>query len=98
MLLVKMQLYSQPVTVDLRDMFVGLDPITSREMTLTANLPIDELQRLKWKTSSNNAKHEVSSASKPKSFNGNVFSVTLNPMDIRTFLVRFIPTGSQQVF
>jgi UDP-3-O-acyl-N-acetylglucosamine deacetylase len=54
--------YSQPVTVDLRDMFVGLDPITSREMTLTANLPIDELQRLQWKTSSKNAKHEVSPA------------------------------------
>ena len=67
-------------------------------MTLTANLPIDELQRLHWKTSSKNVDN-VPPSRKAKSLKAdNVFSVTLNPMDIRTFLVRFLPTGSQQVF
>ena len=80
-------------------------------MTLTANLPIDQLQRLQWNTTSD-TKHDVLPSRKAKSLkngggdksdiidqdDGDIFSVTLNAMEIRTFLVRFILTGSQQVF
>lgn len=86
---------SQPVTIDLRTLFVGLDPVEVVETTLTANLPLKELNRLKWKTSSNEKK------SPPIEILDNLaddYTITIQAMDIRTFLIRFQNTGKQTVF
>ena len=52
------------------------------EMNLTANQPIDKLQKLHWKTEDNKS----NSSNNKQSISGTV--VTLNPMEIKTFIVK----------
>jgi hypothetical protein len=52
------------------------------EMTMSANQPLSSLHRLKWKTTSG-----LSADAEPQALTD--FKVTLNPLEIKTFFVRF---------
>jgi len=73
--------YSQPVTLDLNSIFANLAIVEITEMTMTANQPLVELKRLNWNTDTK--------APTPKFVPLQNGILTLNPMDTRTFLVRF---------
>jgi len=72
---------SQPATINLNDLFTNLTIVEITEMTMTANQPLDELHRLDWKTNS------VSHQPQFKRMKAGI--ITLNPMDTRTFIVRY---------
>ncbi|CAF3755266.1 unnamed protein product [Rotaria sp. Silwood1] len=50
--------YSQPVTIDLQDVFKTIGTIVHvQEMILTANLPLSDLHRLEWITNNGESSH-----------------------------------------
>ena len=76
-------IYSQPVTIDLQVFFQTVGKIDQvLELILTANLPREDLQRLKWK--SKDSTISIPSNSQPVT---NTSTITLNPMQIRTFQI-----------
>lgn len=78
---------SKPATVDLGSLFKDLTISSIREMSLTANTPVNDVHRLTWNTGSLQSKPFVpSSATKATA----PYVITLQPMEIRTFLVRFM--------
>eukprot|EP01102_Stenamoeba_stenopodia_P022689 TRINITY_DN9548_c0_g1_i1.p1 TRINITY_DN9548_c0_g1~~TRINITY_DN9548_c0_g1_i1.p1 ORF type:complete len:992 (-),score=225.36 TRINITY_DN9548_c0_g1_i1:87-2999(-) len=81
--------YSDPAEVDLSTLFVSMQPIGLTEMSLTANQPLSSVNRLQFPVLNNT----MSAASEPgyhqKVQPDDDFVITLQPMEIRTFLVRF---------
>ncbi|KAM5170378.1 lysosomal alpha-mannosidase [Mantella aurantiaca] len=73
--------YSQPVTVNLKELFSSLSLSNFKETTLAANLPKDKLKRMQWRTQNDLIKTSAHGHS-----NLDPTSVTLKPMEIRTFL------------
>ncbi|CAM4731854.1 unnamed protein product [Leuciscus chuanchicus] len=72
--------HSQPVTVNLQKLFSTLEVLGASEMSLGANQWKDDMNRLRWNTENK---------SKPLSVRDpSPWEVTLNPMEIRTFLLR----------
>eukprot|EP01121_Diplochlamys_sp_Union-15-3_P011954 TRINITY_DN3519_c0_g1_i4.p1 TRINITY_DN3519_c0_g1~~TRINITY_DN3519_c0_g1_i4.p1 ORF type:complete len:964 (+),score=220.79 TRINITY_DN3519_c0_g1_i4:163-2892(+) len=72
---------SQPVTLNVQNLFSK--KITSIEETnLTGVTPISQVKRMQWKTDSEDTKSEKAKVEGP-------FDITINPMDIRTFIVTF---------
>lgn len=82
---------SQPVTVNLRDVFkASFNFIGVEELALGANMPVDELnERLKWNPSSNRHFGRKIDISKSKAIKSDDFNFTFNPMQIRTFRLYF---------
>lgn len=84
---------SQPVTVSLADLFVPFTIDTIDELTLGANLPLYELDRLKWKTADEEEKEIVKDPEdryylvENRIHMSGQLDVTLTPMQIRTFQV-----------
>jgi len=77
--------YSKPVTLQLDQIFTNLTLISATEMSLTANQPQSEVNRLKWKTSST----EMVADTKEKSHNKKgSFTVKIKPMEIKTYVMR----------
>jgi len=76
---------SAPATVNLNSMFNDLSPVYVNEMTMTANLPLNELNRLNWQTTDSDTAYTPKFV--PMQANGDI---TINPMDTRTFLVRYM--------
>jgi len=76
--------YSAPATVDIAQLFKNLRVTNVVEMTLTGNRPLSEEKRLHWNTAS--VEDEVDYVRTP--LQGTV--VQLKPMEIRTFVVRFM--------
>jgi len=73
-------LYSQPVTFDLQSVFQSIGTITNTlELTLAGNFPLTELRRFNWTTTDQMKMHPSSSLSLQAT------TITLNPMQIRTF-------------
>jgi len=75
---------SQPVTVDLNTLFTGITLSNIQEVSLTANQPAQSVEEKypEWQVGGPNAKlNTITLPTKP--FDG--VSVTINPMDIRTF-------------
>ncbi|XP_069803883.1 lysosomal alpha-mannosidase [Dendropsophus ebraccatus] len=73
--------YSQPVTVNLQELFSTLSLSEVEEMTLSANLPKSKMNRMQWKAegASDVPRGDKSSFLDPT-------AIILNPMEIRTFL------------
>jgi len=74
---------SQPAKVDLSNLFSSLSIVEINEMTMTANRPLSELHRLQWMTNNNTDSFEYKKISRQDGV------IIINPMDTRTFLVRF---------
>ena len=83
------QVLSQPAVVDLLAVFGQAFNITNvQELALGANMKVEDLnQRLKW-TAENDKVDKVKR--KSKNFK-NVFTFELNPMQIRTFRIWYLP-------
>jgi len=77
--------FSRPATVNLDTLFPGLQLISATEMTLTANQPLAELKRLVWKTTDIDERSIYTN-------DIDDYEIQINPMDTRTFLVRYQPT------
>ncbi|KAK7483766.1 hypothetical protein BaRGS_00024982, partial [Batillaria attramentaria] len=75
---------SQPTTVSLQDLFSSFRIVSATELTLGANLPLSQLQRLKWKSDNGSETDNVL-----RSADG--LTVTLHPMEIRTFQITTDP-------
>ncbi|CAG0879219.1 unnamed protein product [Darwinula stevensoni] len=77
----------QPVTLDIKDLFVDLDVVSVEEVTLDGNKPLDSTKRLCWKT----AHQPCSGAEEKLETNPDTERlntvVTLEPMTIRSFLL-----------
>ena len=53
-----MQFFSEPVQIDLQILFNALGQITDCvELTLTGNLPLNEMNRLVWKTNNDQSSY-----------------------------------------
>ncbi|CAF1424428.1 unnamed protein product [Rotaria magnacalcarata] len=76
--------YSQPVTIDLQALFKSIGTINEMtELILTANLPLSELNRLDWMTKDGESSHvDMLQQQSLKET-----TITLNPMQIRTFQI-----------
>lgn len=95
--------YSQPVTFDFQDVFEGFDVAGIHETTLAANQWLDEAKRLNFTSKIDNLNEiptsmDVQTTETPDQVklldqhkaardNANDFTITLNPMEIRTFIV-----------
>jgi len=77
---------AQPVTVDLDELFAIVQPSLWSETQLTGVMPLNQVQRLKWNV---NAQETGNLESKP--IPDDDFTVTLNPMETRTFMVQMLP-------
>ncbi|KAG8550666.1 hypothetical protein GDO81_022954 [Engystomops pustulosus] len=73
--------YSQPATVNLQEMFSTLSFSEVEEMTLSANLPKNKMSRMRWR-----AAGASDHPREDKSYSLDPTNITLNPMEIRTFL------------
>jgi hypothetical protein len=71
--------------VDVSTLFANYNVISMTEMNLSANQPIDQVHRLKWKVQGEEDLKNEATVSKD-------FVVQLNPMEIKTFLLRLQPT------
>jgi len=81
---------SKPVTVNLDSLFSKLRIVKITEMTLTANQPLEDLNRLQWKTSIQSSSSHNRHSSLDYLEQGSVQqSILLHPMQIRTFIIRF---------
>ncbi|XP_004716876.2 lysosomal alpha-mannosidase-like [Echinops telfairi] len=70
---------SSPVTLDLRDLFSTFTITHLQETTLAANQPRDRVSRLQWTLKTGPVLHALN-------FSLDSAAVTLQPMEIRTFL------------
>ncbi|CAF4980361.1 unnamed protein product [Rotaria sp. Silwood1] len=79
--------YSQAVTFDLQSIFQSIGTINNAtELTLAANFPLSELQRLNWTTNDEQSQQMKIHNNIPSQ----ATTVTLNPMQIRTFNVTIV--------
>lgn len=88
---------SSPVTVDLDGLFSDLEILSSEEMTLAANLLKKDESRYQWNVGSHPSmnhidrvkelRDEAEGAGDDDNDNSNNLLVTLNPMEIRTFVL-----------
>ena len=87
--------YSKRVTVDLSGLFSGLTIVEMREMQLTAAEAIQNVKRYTWKIEGEDKTKngEIGAEWYVGEENLKDLVVTLDPMDIRTFLVRFLRSG-----
>ncbi len=73
---------SKPVSVDISQLFVNLSFSKVEEMSLTGALPVNEVQLPRW-----NVESERQRSAAELFGSASAFVVTLNPMDIKTFIV-----------
>jgi len=79
--------YSHPVTFDLQKIFETQGIIRDIvEMTLGANLPLNDMNRLVWTT----IDQQSSTMNVPKEISMKDLNIVVNPMQIRTFRVTVV--------
>ncbi|ESO84761.1 hypothetical protein LOTGIDRAFT_207233 [Lottia gigantea] len=80
---------SKPVNVTLQDLFTTFEITSATELTLGANLPLNQLERLKWMSEDSKTTPINESRIKYEPLKlGDDLTVTLNPMQIRTFQIQ----------
>ncbi|XP_031630105.1 lysosomal alpha-mannosidase-like [Contarinia nasturtii] len=79
--------YSEAVTFNFQDVFQSLDVKSIRETTLSANQWLNEVKRLHFKANDENSNEVNLSMETFTSEASNDFQITLNAMEIRTFIV-----------
>jgi len=77
---------SKPVTFNLKHLFKDFQIEKVSEMSLGANQLIGDVKRLVWRSNNNEVNPERDNTIVP--ITGDEFSVTLKPMQIRTFVVK----------
>ena len=87
------KLLSEPVSVDLLDVFGKTFNITSvEELALGANMPVNELKdRLKWKADSTDSLAKEPTIHIDMKKVKYSFTFLFNPMQIRTFRIWYLP-------
>lgn len=84
--------YSKPATFDLLDVFGGLFDIASvRETNLSANQWLPAVKRLKFRSTGNDTVAVAEGHRSLGSDDALKYSITLNPMQIRTFVITTNP-------
>ena len=81
--------YAVNTTVRLDRLFKNALITEMNEMTLSANQPISQLRRLKWKTNEKIIEDDNISTVDEDLENLTAFEVVLGPMEIKTFLLQF---------
>ncbi|XP_060096660.1 lysosomal alpha-mannosidase [Heteronotia binoei] len=74
---------SLPVTINLMNMFSSFNVTTVQEMNLAANQKQRDMRRLIWQSDAGTTSHQSSSKLDPT-------RITLQPMEIRTFLAQIL--------
>jgi Glycosyl hydrolases family 38 C-terminal beta sandwich domain len=82
---------SKPIRFNLSDMFPGND-ITLREVSLSGNQWIEDFQRLHFKEESSAYLDDFVKKAMNASTTLDDLEITLNPMEIRTFIMTLYPT------
>nr|XP_033326410.1 lysosomal alpha-mannosidase isoform X1 [Megalopta genalis] len=78
---------SKSVNVNLQGLLANRRILTVRETTLGANKWLQEVNRMQWKADSN----EIVEQFEELPYNITQYNVTLNPMEIRTYIISFMP-------
>ncbi|XP_034939557.1 lysosomal alpha-mannosidase isoform X1 [Chelonus insularis] len=78
---------SQPVEINLVDLFMNFDIIAVRETSLGGNQWIENMKRLKWQAESNEIEEEVENFSELTKSEDDIINVVMKPMEIRTFII-----------
>jgi len=73
---------SKSATVDISQLFASLSFINIEEVSLTGVLPVNEVHLPRW-----NSKSNTQSTVAELFGSSNSFVVTLNPMDVKTFVL-----------
>ncbi|XP_066593863.1 lysosomal alpha-mannosidase isoform X1 [Prorops nasuta] len=88
--------YSKAVTVNLKNLFSKFTIESVQETTLGGNQWLKDMNRLRWNSESNNITEQID-AMKPVEVRDNVINVTINPMEIRTFIVKLRYNSTNKV-
>ncbi|XP_075438214.1 lysosomal alpha-mannosidase-like, partial [Ascaphus truei] len=86
--------YSRPVTVNLETLFSTLSLSDFEETTLAANQERSKVKRLQWRAEGGEGGLSPLPSDIPPTPALNPSNITLNPMEIRTFLASVPPTNS----
>eukprot|EP01137_Pigoraptor_chileana_P035462 Opistho-2@29507 len=78
--------YSVPITLALKTLLAHTDIEAATELTLSANMPLSTLKRLVWATEEGRLDAKEWQAASVLTED---LTITLNPMEIRTFLVKY---------
>ncbi|GFG40564.1 hypothetical protein Cfor_04486 [Coptotermes formosanus] len=81
--------FSKPATVNLQDLFKPFSIVSARETTLGGNQWLSESHRFEWKSESNDIDSTLEDEDMPlpSSKDEDALSITLVPMQIRTFII-----------
>ncbi|XP_068205819.1 lysosomal alpha-mannosidase-like isoform X1 [Palaemon carinicauda] len=80
--------FSNPATVNLKNLFSDLEVISAEEMNLAANQRKEDENRYQWDVGSNHpSTNEINRPNKDGDLIGDELMVTLQPMEIRTFIL-----------
>ncbi|XP_071865397.1 lysosomal alpha-mannosidase II isoform X2 [Bombus fervidus] len=82
---------SKPVEVNIQDLFTTFTIVSIKETTLGGNQWIDDVNRLKWESETNDVLKREEHFSHPVEIKEGVINVLLQPFEIRTFIVEIVP-------
>ncbi|KAF0293557.1 Lysosomal alpha-mannosidase [Amphibalanus amphitrite] len=80
---------SQPVEVNLQDLFTTLDITAVEEYGLSADRPLMEINRFDWNYNTTASRQGGKQEAGQRDTTADLFMVTLNPMEIHTFVADF---------
>ncbi|XP_014487574.1 PREDICTED: lysosomal alpha-mannosidase isoform X1 [Dinoponera quadriceps] len=81
------QQMSQPVEVNIQDLFSTFSILSIEETALGANQRLSDMNRMKWEAETNDVLQEAEENVQPVQIQDNVTNVLLKPMEIRTFIL-----------
>lgn len=83
--------YSQPVDLNIKDLFSTFDILSIEETTLGGNQWLKDVNRMQWQYDTNNVLQDQEENVQPVQIEGDVINVVLKPMEIRTFILKVSP-------